>query len=193
MSLAESHSQASCLSNASIVIVDAQNEYRTGLLALDGVEEALVQIANLLRSARAVNTPIIHIRHAGSAGGAFDLSQARGQIADVVEPLTGERVIDKTLPNAFAKTDLHAHLSELGRRQLIVVGFMTHMCVSSTVRAGLDLGYVSTVIASATATRALPGATSEEPVSSTVLQRATLAAMSDRFATIVGDVSEIPA
>jgi len=193
LSLAGAQSQSASLSNASIVVVDAQNEYLTGPLTLDGVEEALDQIADLLRRARAAHTPIVHVRHAGSVGGAFDLSEARGQISGLVEPIAGELIVDKTLPNAFAGTDLHTHLSVTGRRQLIVVGFMTHMCVSSTVRAALDLGYLSTVIAAATATRALPSATGGAPMDSATLQQATLAALSDRFASIAGEVSKIPA
>lgn len=191
LSLAASQTPAASLSNASIVVIDAQNEYREGSLSLDGVEPALSQIAHLLKRARAAGTPIIHIRHAGAPGKAFDLTEPRGQIAEAAQPAPGESVIDKPLPNSFAKTELHAVLGCTGRNQLIVVGFMTHMCVSSTVRAALDLGYSSTVIAAATATRALPGAASGPIVASAALQQATLAALGDRFATVLGEVGEL--
>jgi len=67
---------------------------------------------------------------------------------------------------------------------------MTHMCVSSTARGAFNLGYSATVIASATATRALPGPT--DTVSSMALQAASLAAIGDLFGIVVPDVAAIP-
>lgn len=67
---------------------------------------------------------------------------------------TGDAVVEKPLPNAFAQTDLAERLS--GQNELVLVGFQTHMCVSSAARAALDLGFRVTVAADACATRALP-------------------------------------
>jgi len=61
---------------------------------------------------------------------------------------------------------------------------MTHMCVSSTARAALDLGYRATVIADATATRALPDPTGGPDLAPEALQRAALAELADRFAVV---------
>ncbi|MCW5774063.1 MAG: cysteine hydrolase [Rhodospirillaceae bacterium] len=175
-----------------LIVIDAQNEYVGGPLALAGIDPALDAVADLLARARRAGAPIIHIRHRGSAGGAFDLDAARGQIVDRVAPAPGERIIDKPLPNAFANTDLAAAVETAGRRSLIVCGFMTHMCISSTVRAALNLGYRCTVPASATATRALPDPVGGMAISAAAIQQATLAALSDRFATVVGGPSAIP-
>ena len=49
------------LSEAAVVIIDAQNEYVSGKLPLDGVEAALANIASLLKAARAAGAPVIHI------------------------------------------------------------------------------------------------------------------------------------
>ena len=40
-------------------------------------------------------------------------------------PRAGEIVVDKGLPNAFANTELAKHLTAIGRKNLIVGGFMT--------------------------------------------------------------------
>ena len=98
-------------------------------------------------------------------------------------PEGAEKVIEKALPNAFAGTELDAVLAATGRKKLIVIGFMTHMCVSSTVRAALDHGYFCTVEASACATRDLPDGMGGT-VAAADLHRASLAALSDRFAII---------
>jgi isochorismate hydrolase len=96
-------------------------------------------------------------------------------------------VLPKGLPNAFAGTALEATLRDTGRRELILAGFMTHMCISSTARAALDLGYRTTVVAGATATRDLPDPTGPGTVPAAEVHRATLAALADRFAIVVPD------
>jgi len=178
------------LANATLLIIDAQNEYLDGRLALPAIAPALTALAQLLARARQVATPVVHIQHKGRAGGLFDLEARGGAIIDAVQPRAAEPLIQKPLPNAFAQTDLDAVLKQLGRSQIVIAGFMTHMCVSSTARAALDLGYKATVAADAAATRDLP-----DPLGGTIaaeaLHRAALAALADRFA-IVAKVAQIP-
>jgi nicotinamidase-related amidase len=178
------------LANSTLVIIDAQNEYLDGKLALPAIAPALLALAQLLAMARQVAAPVVHIQHKGRAGGLFDLAARGGAIIDAVRPHAAEDVVQKPLPNAFAQTDLDAMLKQLGRSQIVIAGFMTHMCVSSTARAALDLGYKATVAADAAATRDLP-----DPLGGTIaaeaLHRAALAALADRFA-IVAKVAQIP-
>jgi hypothetical protein len=67
---------------------------------------------------------------------------------------------------------------------------MTHMCVSTTVRAALDLGYRCTVIATACATRDLPDGRGGV-VPAGIVHRANLVALADRFTRLVETVDEI--
>ena len=55
---------------------------------------------------------------------------------------------------------------------------------STTARAALDLGLAVTIAADATATRALPDPLGGAPLPAAALQRASLAALADRFAVI---------
>ncbi|WP_149535655.1 isochorismatase family protein [Siccirubricoccus phaeus] len=180
------------LEAAALVVVDAQGEYRDGRLPLEGIGPALARLAALLDAARAAGTPVIHIAHKGRAGGLFDRDAAGGAILPEAAPLGGEAVIEKPLPNAFAQTGLQEALAATGRRELILAGFQTHMCVSSTARAALDLGWRVTVAADAAATRALPDPLGGEPFTGAALHRAALAALADRFA-IVAPVGAIVA
>jgi nicotinamidase-related amidase len=91
----------------------------------------------------------------------------------------------KRLPNGFAGTELHERLQQAGRSNLILAGFMTHMCISASVRAALDLGYQTTVIGDATATRALPAHDGGTPISADAVHRTALAELADRFAAVV--------
>jgi nicotinamidase-related amidase len=178
------------LSGAALVIIDAQNEYLDGKLALPGIKPAMDALVRLLAKARDAGAPVVHVQHRGRPGGLFDVEARGGAIIDAVKPAGGEAIVQKPLPNAFAQTELDATLKKLGRTQLVIAGFMTHMCVSSTARAALDLGYKAMVAADAAATRDLP-----DPMGGVIgadaLHRAALAELADRFA-IVAKVDEIP-
>jgi len=172
------------LAESTLILIDIQNEYVTGALPLLDVDAAVAEAAKVLEAVRQAGGSVIHVAHAGNAGGPFDREDERGQFVADVMPVDGETIVEKPLPNAFAKTSLKAAMETAGRANVIYVGFMTHMCVSSTVRAGLDLGYLGTVVASACTTRDLP-----DPMGGVVfadqLHRAALTALSDRFAYVV--------
>ena len=179
------------LSKSVLILIDAQNEYFDGPLKLTGVEAAAEVIATLLARARAAGTPVVHIRHKGRPGGAFDLDASRGQIHASVAPVDGEIVIDKPLPNAFADTNLAEVLNGYAGRTPIIAGYQTHMCVSATTRAALDLGYLSTVVIDGVATRDLPDPVNGGVISAKDLNASALAALADRFA-ILARASDIP-
>jgi nicotinamidase-related amidase len=171
------------LKTSPLVLIDYQNEYLMGELALPGAAAAIERATWLLQSARKSGGLIIHVAHRGGKGGMFDRDDARGAFIAALSPIEGESVIEKPKPNSFAGTNLSELLGESGAH-VIFAGFMTHMCVSSTVRAALDLGYVSTVAVDACATRDLPHPR-QGIVPHQVLHDAELAALSDRFAQIV--------
>jgi nicotinamidase-related amidase len=183
---------ASRLSGAAVVVIDAQREYVDGKLPLGGVAQAMSEIAALLARARAAGSPVVHIQHRGRPGGAFGPDTEGYAIADAARPLPGEPVIQKTLPNSFAGTDLKAQLDAAGKKEIIIAGFMTHMCVEATARAAIDLGLKATVIAAATATRDLPDPLTGQAVPAAEVQRNALAALNDRFAIVVPGLNAIP-
>jgi nicotinamidase-related amidase len=173
------------LANAAIVVIDAQQEYVDGLLPLRGVGPALAEIGRLLARARAASAPVIHIVHQGGSAGPFAPGSRGAEVASPATPAPNEPVLTKRLPNAFASTDLADRLHALKRPEIVVVGFMTHMCVEATARAAIDLGLKATVVANATATRDLPDPLTGEAVPAAEVQRNALAALADRFATVV--------
>src|SRR5947209_1507716 len=136
-------------------------------------------------------TPIIHIVHHGNPGGLFAPDTPAAEIASPATPAPNEPVVGKRLPNAFASTDLATRLAALKRPELVLVGFMTHMCVEATARAAIDNGLRATVVASATATRDLPDPITRQVVPAAEVQRNALAALADRFATVVANVEAI--
>lgn len=173
------------LTDSVLVVVDAQAEYTTGSLPLEGVEDALETIGRLLARARRAGTPVVHVVQVGKPGGLFDPAGPGAPVDARAAPLGDEAVIAKRLPNAFAGTDLHVRLQGFGRANVILVGFATHMCISATARVGLDLGHAVTVVAGATATRALPGVLGGPALRASEVHRAALAELADRFAAVV--------
>ena len=172
------------LGEATLVVIDAQEDYRTGALPLEGIEAALVRLAALLDRARTLGTPIVHVLHRGTPGGLFDPAGPGGAPCGLAVPRSGEAIVEKGSPNAFARTGLQEHLVGAGRHKLLLAGFMTHMCVSSTARAAIDLGHRVTIVADATATRALPDPLAAGLVPARQVQRTALAELADRFADV---------
>jgi nicotinamidase-related amidase len=174
------------LADSNLVLIDFQNEYRAGPLALPGVDAAIAAGARLLAQARRSGANIFHVAHKGKPGGLFDRGAERGAIVADVAPQGGEPVVEKPLPNAFAGTDLQTLLAATGRKNVILAGLMTHMCISSTARAGLDLGYRVTIDAASCATRDLPDSKGGV-IAAAMVHEVALVELSDRFAIIVRD------
>lgn len=179
------------VADSALILIDCQQTYREGVMQLTNVEPALQEAAGLLARFRAAGRPVIHIRHDAGPGTPYDVTAPIGQIADVVAPKAGEVVITKNYPSSFEQTDLKGELEKLGVKNLVITGFMTHVCVNSTARAAFNHGYANTVVANATATRPLANPTGGE-VSADALHNASLTALSDIFAVVVPGASDIP-
>ena len=178
------------IGDASLILIDLQNEYLAGPIAVENAVAAIAAAAEALAAARSKGTPVFHVAHKGRAGSLFDREAERGQIVAPLAPLSGEPVIEKGFPNAFTGTELHELLTAAGRKNLILAGFMTHMCISSTARAALDLGYRVTIAAGACATRNLPDGRGDQIPAQTIHEVA-LVELSDRFAVIARDLDEL--
>ncbi len=172
----------SSLASSSLILIDYQNEYLSGPIAVTGAEAAVAKAADLLARARAAGGRIIHVAHKGAPGGLFDRTGHRGALIEALAPADGETVVEKPRPNAFSGTNLADLVGPAGS-PVIIAGFMTHMCVSSTARAALDLGLVTTVAGDACATRDLPRPDGGA-IPAADLHEAELAALADRFACI---------
>ena len=182
------------LTDAALVLIDCQAEYVSGVLALPDVAPALKEAARVLARARDAGAPVIHVVHHGKpGGGVFDPEGPSSEIAPEVAAIAGEEIVIKALPNSFAGTNLAEVLAATGKNEIILVGFMTHMCISATARAAVDHGLRCTIVSSATATRDLPAVDGQGVVSAQDIQRVELAALADRFAIIAGTADDLGA
>ncbi len=178
------------LKNSALIMVDCQNTYRRGVMQLTNVEPAILEAKKLLEMARDLNVPIIHIQHDAGAGSPYDITADIGAISVEVAPKNGEDVIVKNYPNSFIATGLEAKLKSLGIENLVLAGFMTHVCINSTARGAFNLGFKPTVVASACATRSLVGANGKI-LDAQTMHDSALAAVRDLFAVVVDDVASL--
>jgi nicotinamidase-related amidase len=179
------------LTQSTLVMIDLQNTYTRGVMELEGVQAAIDEAATLLDRARTAGIPIIHVQHSDGPGSLYDVEGESGAIVDRVAPRDGETVVVKQYPNSFVQTELDDRLKAVGAQNLVLAGFMTHMCVNSTARGAFNLGYAPSVVAAATATRSLPGVDGAS-VPAAALHAASLAGMADLFAVVVPDATAIP-
>ena len=133
----------------------------------------------------------LKFQHDGGMGSPYDLTTDIGQISNEVAPKDGEYVITKNFPNAFVQTELDERLKALNIENIVLAGFMTHMCVNSTAHGGFNLGYKPTVVASATATRPLQAA-GGKVISAEQVQDGAIASTRDLYAAVVDRVADLP-
>ncbi|MET8685262.1 isochorismatase family protein [Streptomyces sp. NPDC004732] len=184
------------IADSALVLIDYQNTYSTGVMELQGAKEALAAGARLLARARAAGIPVVHVINDGGDGTPYDIRAHIGSISDEVAPRDGEPVVVKTFADSFQATDLEKTLTELGfgpgsDKDLVLAGFMTHMCVTFTAQGAVNHGYRPTVVAEATATRTLT-APDGSVVPAKTLQAAALTTITDRFGPVVRTVDGLP-
>ncbi|MER5889959.1 isochorismatase family protein [Streptomyces sp. NPDC001941] len=182
------------LADSALVLIDYQNTYTTGVMELEGHEAALEAGARLLAAARAAGAPVVHIVNDGGEGSPYDIRAEIGSIHPKVAPIEGEKVVVKTFPDSFHETELLQTLKDLGKADgdLVLAGFMTHMCVQFTAQGAFRQGYRPTVVAEASATRSLQ-APDGTVVPAQALHAAALTTVKDLFGTVAEKVEDLKA
>lgn len=109
-------------SDSTLVIIDAQNEYASGKLAVSDAPSTRKAIAALLEKYRKANGKIFHIVHSVPDGApVFTPKTELAEEFDELKPKDGEKVVKKQHPSAFAETELH---EQLGGGKVVLVGYM---------------------------------------------------------------------
>ncbi|KAJ5116826.1 pyrazinamidase/nicotinamidase [Penicillium angulare] len=170
--------------DSTLIIIDAQNEYASGHLKVKGVEQSRKVIVDLLSRYRqsGIKKNIVHVVHEVPAGApVFTPNTALAAEFDELTPESGEKVVTKHFPSSFAQTDLHEYLKGLGDvgKKIVLVGYMAHVCISTTTRAGSELGYDVLIVKDAVGDRDIPGVDGEQ------LTSVVLSELADAFGTVV--------
>ncbi|MET7417059.1 isochorismatase family protein [Streptomyces rubiginosohelvolus] len=175
------------LTGSTLILVDFQNTYTRGVMELDGWQPSLEAAADLLARAREAGTKVVHVINDGGEGTPYDIRAEIGQIHPAVAPAAGEPVVVKQAPNAFHGTDLGEHVTE--GQDVIIAGWMTHMCVAFTAQGAFLRGNRPTVVADACATRSLPVLGSD--LDAAQVHDGALATIGDLYGVVVASQKEI--
>nr|WP_315987686.1 cysteine hydrolase family protein [Streptomyces sp. uw30] len=175
--------QPASLASATLILVDYQNTYTEGVMELTGWRHALDAAAELLGAAREAGGKVIHIVNDGGKDTPYDIRRPIGRIHDAVKPVQGESTVVKKAPNAFVNTELGKLVDKAGNENLVIAGFMTHMCVTFTAEGAFLRGNKPTVVADACATRPLPSVGGG--LSADQIHQAALATIADLYGVVV--------
>jgi nicotinamidase-related amidase len=127
-----------------LLVVDVQNEFSAkGLRAVPNHDEALRRIAQHIEEAREAGRPIAWVQHFNKPheSKAFVPGTWGSQLSPGMGPQSkSERLFTKDVYGAFSAAGLDDWLNELGVRSVLIIGFYTHMCLSTSVREALIRG-----------------------------------------------------
>lgn len=113
--------------------------------AIAGAEEVIARTRILLAAAARLDVPVLVSEQ---------YPQGLGNTDERLLPLPdGTCVLPKTSFSAAADPALSAQLAAFGRRQVVLVGMETHVCVLQTALGLKEAGYVVAVVADAVGSR----------------------------------------
>ena len=137
---------------AALVVVDVQLGFEDPVWGMRNNARAEVNIARLLAFWRMTRRPVFHIRHDSTHASSPLRPRQRGNaFKPQTGPVPGEAVIGKSVNSAFIGTSLEADLRRAQSPAVVLVGLTTNHCVSTTARMASNLGFVTFVVADATA------------------------------------------
>jgi len=158
--------ECAAMTKPAVVIVDLQLGMMDGAVIppFHDVDGMLARTRSILAWARAGGLPVIFVQHNGEEKDVLAPSKPGWAIHPAIAPLPGEPVLNKTVGDAFAETDLAARLEALGTRQVILLGAQTDQCVSATFHGAAARGLEITVVGDTHSTWPYDGETAEQIV-----------------------------
>ena len=128
--------------NAALILIDQQKGILHPRLGPRNNPEAELRMLELLALWRHTARPVIHVHHLSrSPDSVFWPGQSGVEVQPRFEPMGGEWLVQKQVPDAFSGTHLEQDLRKAGIRQLVIVGVATHNSVESTARTAGNLGF----------------------------------------------------
>lgn len=167
-----------------LLLIDVQQGFDQPVWGNRNHRGAEQRIEQLVGAWREVNWPIVHVQHMSTEPDSVLRPGLPGNaFKPEAMPLVGEPVFQKTVNSAFIGTALEAWLHEREISSLVVAGFTTDHCVSTTVRMASNLGFDVVVVEDATATHERTG---HDGVRYSALQmhNLALASLHGEFATV---------
>jgi nicotinamidase-related amidase len=99
-------------------------------------------VASMLALFRAKGLPVFHVFHTDSdPASLYRKGLPEAEPMPCAVPIAGEEVLWKSGSSGFARTGLDPALRRKGIKRIVIVGAVAAYCITSTARAGYDLGF----------------------------------------------------
>lgn len=147
--------------------------------------DAEIHVASLLALFRAKGLPVFHVWHSDTnLNSPFRRGLYEAYPMPCAAPIDGEEVFWKSGSSGFSRTGLDPALRRKGIKQIVMVGAVAAYCITSTARAGFDLGFDIILPGEALLGFDLPAHDGGRIDADTAL-RVTLATLGSDFAKVV--------
>jgi streptothricin hydrolase len=156
-----------------LLVIDAQQGLLDGKTAVPDATAVIHRIKIVLAAARFAGALIIHLQNDGAPGTLDEPGTPGWFIHPEVTPEAGELVLRKSGDNGFDGTELASVLARNWVTHIAVVGLLSEMCVSATVRGAIIRGFHVVLVRDAHATYDL------EEIPAAVVARVAEHALSD--------------
>jgi nicotinamidase-related amidase len=127
---------------AVLVFVDVQERLHAEMARRDDVA---LRLCKLAEAATVLRVPVLVTEHAAKAFGPT--------IAPVRAALSNAVPLHKMVFSCFGSDEFRAALAALGRKQVVLAGYETHVCVCQTALDAVDAGYQVHLVRDATSSR----------------------------------------
>ncbi|MHA2245007.1 MAG: cysteine hydrolase family protein [Candidatus Hodarchaeales archaeon] len=115
-------------------------------------KELISKISQLIVQMRAIQVPIIYIQNNGGIGDPDEPGTPGWGIHPFIAPQDGDKIIQKSFPDAFHKTSLKNELKSSKITEVIIAGLQSEYCIDTTCRRAYSLGYKVTLVEDAHST-----------------------------------------
>jgi nicotinamidase-related amidase len=145
-----------------VVFVDMQQEYTATprLLAIPGIDAALVNCRRVLDHSRATGLPIAFVRMLDDSA-FFNRATPFVRWIEGFEPHRNEMIFERSSPSCYA-SELFASLMSQNRGGIVLAGFAGESACLSTLVDGYHRGHKLAYLADASASHALDDLTADE-------------------------------
>ncbi|MFN8011536.1 MAG: cysteine hydrolase family protein [Holophagaceae bacterium] len=141
------------MKDTALLLIDVQRAFDDPSWGPRNNPGAEANLLRLLDAFRAAGLPVVHVKHDSiEPNSTLRPDRPGNALKPGFEPRGEEPLFGKTVNSAFIGTGLEAWLRERGLTGLIVGGFITNHCVSTSARMAGNLGFRTLVVADGCAT-----------------------------------------
>lgn len=135
-----------------LIVIDVQAGMYTAGMPVHNGEKFLEILQELIGECRSNDIPVIYVQHNGPKDHPLEKGTEGWKVHETIAPQKFDRIVEKTTPDAFHKTNLNEVLQEKGIEHVIISGMQTEYCVDTTTRRAFSEGYKVTLVSDAHST-----------------------------------------